>query len=186
MNFTFVKKIIRKIYPLPIPPVISDFENICDVQLVPHDELKRMYIREMAEHSKSNSKIVHLEFGIFNGTSISAAFKAYEELGYDEIKIFAFDSFLGLPSDISSDDGGVWEPSLYSCDKSRMKKCLEEREIDPNKITFIDGWFKDTLNERTRFELDLEEFDIAFIDCDTYSSSILCLSLSSLYLRMAL
>lgn len=175
MNSVLIKKVLRQLFPIPKPQVIEDFDDICDVQLVPYEQLKKMYLRELSKHSELNTKIVHFEFGIFNGTSLSAAVNAYEELGYDEVKIFAFDAYLGLPEDIIYDDNGVWEPSLYKCDKAKMLDCLERRGIDITKVSFIDGWYEDTLSQENMKRLNIKEFDVAFIDCDTYSSSILCL-----------
>lgn len=52
-----------------------------------------------------------------------------------------------------------------------MKECLQRKDINPNKITWIKGWYEYTLNKQTIKELNLKKIGIVFIDCDTYSSS---------------
>ncbi len=52
-----------------------------------------------------------------------------------------------------------------------MQQCLLQRNVDPNNITWVDGWYDQTLNDETIRKFDLRKVGIAFVDCDTYSSS---------------
>lgn len=129
-----------------------------------------MYKKILAKHWSGTGEVVHLEFGVFNGTSLSAAFRAYEELGI-EARIVAFDSFKGLPEESYLDDLGQWSPGEYFCTRTDAERCMEMRGVDLSKIEIIEGWYKDTLNESQRDDLGIESVDVVFMDCDTYVSS---------------
>ena len=52
-----------------------------------------------------------------------------------------------------------------------MQRCLSRRNVNPDEITWVRGWYGETLGNETAQKLGLKGVGVAFIDCDTYDSS---------------
>lgn len=95
-----------------------------------------------------------LEFGVHHGGSSSLL----RSLLSSNYKIFGFDSFIGLPEDWIGAD-------IY-------KGGFNVDGVVPNfeGVTFIKGWFKDTIPEFIN-EYGHKQCALIHFDCDLYSSS---------------
>jgi hypothetical protein len=171
-----LKFVLRKLNPIPKPPEISNYSNICDIELVPYNDLFVFYNRIIKEVFEKKTSLVHLEFGVFNGTSLAAAYKYYSSVEKLKYRVIGFDSFKGLPREHEKDDGGAWKEGMYSCTKVQAVDCLISRKVQLDKIEFVEGWYKDTLNLNSIQDLKLDNVDVVFVDSDTYSSCCLVLS----------
>ena len=175
-NFlTRINKIIyRKFFPVPKSPyTIGDVDDICAVNLVPPETLRTFFgdaIKEL-QTLKGENIGDYLEFGVFNGASLSSMYLTCKELGVNSTRLFGFDAFEGLPADAEREDDGVWKNGFYSCSFEKMNECLERKNIDSKEINWVRGWYKDTLNPVLIEKFKLSNLGIVFIDCDTYSSS---------------
>ena len=158
----------RLVHPIP-EPASDTADDICSIELVPFDKLYEWYRRLVPTVLGATGTIVHMEFGVFNGTSIASAFHAYRSLGMD-FRLIAFDSFQGLPPEAESCDDGVWKAGKYQCSRSQMETCLEARDVDVSKVEIVEGWYKHTLNQQTLDLLGIHRTDVIFVDCDTYLS----------------
>jgi hypothetical protein len=168
------RKIYRKLHPVPLSPWTNGHINdICAVNLVPPEKLIRFFkdCLLMLKQIKGDEIGDYLEFGVFNGNSIGSMFLAREAAGLHSMKLFGFDAFEGLPAGSEHEDGGVWKTGFYACSFEKMRQCLSRRNIDSDDITWVRGWYKDTLNEETGKRLQLRKIALTLIDCDTYSSS---------------
>lgn len=168
------KKIYRKIFPVPKSPwTMGEVDDICAINLVPPEKLKKFFSKCVKILQKHKGKEIgdYLEFGVFNGSSISSMYFVRKKLRLDSTRLFGFDAFQGLPAGAEKEDDGVWKRGFYSCSYEKMQECLKIKNINPKEITFINGWYDDTLNEKTKNNLKLKNIGIVFIDCDTYSSS---------------
>lgn len=87
------------------------------------------------------------------------------------MKFFAFDSFEGLPEIKGIDKESSWKKGQYAYTKEEVLKRLKRVNIDLERVHLIKGWFKDTLNRRTKKELKCEKASIIFIDSDLYESA---------------
>ncbi len=148
-------------------------EDICAVELVPPERLKSFFKSAIKtlEAVKGRNIGDYLEFGVFNGSSLSSMHQTYQQLHLTSVRFFGFDAFEGLPEGSEKEDDGVWKKGFYACSFEKMKECLERKKIDPRSIQWVKGWYKETLNDQTIKRLGLEKIGIVFIDCDTYSSS---------------
>ncbi|MGI9438028.1 MAG: TylF/MycF/NovP-related O-methyltransferase, partial [Geminicoccaceae bacterium] len=117
----------------------------------------------------------YLEFGVFNGTSLSCAYQVLNELDMGNVRCFGFDSFEGLPQEAAHDDKGIWFPGQFACRIDVTRKLLSERNIDWERVTLIKGWFNDTLNDKTIECHRITSASVVMIDCDLYSSTARCL-----------
>ncbi len=166
---------VRKFFPIPTPPNIDDYDNICDVELVPKKELLKFYKHTIGKYFKNKKIIVHFEFGVFNGNSLSVAYKYYEnrqKKTNHEYRLVAFDSFQGLPKEAEDEDGGVWEKGMYACDRQKVEDCLIKNNVNLDKVEFVEGWYGDTLRNN---KFNMNYVDVVFVDSDTYGSAKLIL-----------
>ncbi|MGI9324967.1 MAG: TylF/MycF/NovP-related O-methyltransferase [Pseudomonadales bacterium] len=117
----------------------------------------------------------YLEFGVFNGTSLSCVHRVLNELNMDSVRCFGFDSFEGLPQEAAHDDEGIWFPGQFACRIDVTRKLLSERDVDWKRVALVKGWFNDTLNTKTVDHYGIASTSIVMIDCDLYSSTARCL-----------
>ena len=168
------KTIYRKFSPVPRSPwTAGHVDDICVVNLVPPQKLVDFFKDCLArlKQIKGNEIGDYLEFGVFNGNSIGSMYLAREALGLKSTRLFGFDAFEGLPAGSEKEDDGVWKKGFYSCSFEQMQQCLLRRNVEPNEITWVKGWYNETLNNETVSKLNLRKIGLVFIDCDTYSSS---------------
>lgn len=180
MNFRYspiqrlLKEAYRKIFPIPKSPwTIGYVKNICEVNLVPPEKLKSFFgdcIR-LLQKEKGQEAGDYLEFGVFNGSSMGSMFLTAKELGVGSMRFFGFDAFEGLPAGAENEDGGVWKKGFYACSFEQMQECLKGRGVNPEEISWVSGWYNETLKPDTAMRLNINKIGIVFIDCDTYSSS---------------
>ncbi|MGI9451561.1 MAG: TylF/MycF/NovP-related O-methyltransferase [Geminicoccaceae bacterium] len=145
---------------------------------IPEEAFSESIRRELLELTRQISKDKlgnYLEFGVFNGTSLSCTHQVLNELSMDNICCFGFDSFEGLPQEATYDDEGIWFPGQFACRIDVTRKLLSERNIDWERVTLIKGWFNDTLNNKTIECYGINSASVVMIDCDLYSSTASCL-----------
>lgn len=112
----------------------------------------------------------YLEFGVYRGDATIAFYKALKKFSnHNEIKIFLFDSFIGLPQKESSkDDLDNWHKGLFDVGgKDNFVTILKKKGLRPEKVTIVEGFFEESLKD---FKLNLNP-GIINIDCDYYSSA---------------
>ncbi len=164
----------RKFFPVPDSPwTKGKIDDICKINLVPPEKLKVFFEKNIKTLQSIKGEDIgdYLEFGIFNGSSMSSMYLTAKKLGFNSMKFFGFDAFQGLPKRAENEDDSVWEKGFYACSFEKMKECLQRKNINPKDITWIKGWYKDTLNNKTIKKYGIEKIGLVFIDCDTYSSS---------------
>lgn len=168
------KKLFRTFFPVPKSPYTAGaIGDICSVHLVPPEDLKRFFKDSLNALRSIKGEAIgdYLEFGVFNGASMSSMYLTCKELGLDSTRFFGFDAFQGLPASSENEDDGVWKKGFYACSFEQMENCLKGKGIDPANIHWVKGWYEDTLNPDTIKNLGLGKLGIVFVDCDTYSSS---------------
>ena len=180
MNFRYsvfekvLRYIFRKIFPVPKSPwTAGAVDNICAIHLVPPEKLILFFAETLKRLSRLKGDAIgdYLEFGVFNGNSIGSMFLALKSFRTNNVRLFGFDSFSGLPPGAECEDDGVWKQGFYACSFEQMQMCLRERGIDPTQFTWIPGWYEQSLTAGCLRELSIKHLGIVFVDCDTYSSS---------------
>jgi predicted O-methyltransferase YrrM len=143
-------------------------------RLVPEQALSDKY-REvlllLAERQGASSLGDYLEFGVYNGTSMICMNKVLEELGFDNVRIFGFDSFEGLPETAAKDDEGSWHQGQFCCDYEFTRKVLDFEGVNEDRVFLIKGWFSDTLNDQLIRTHNITKASVIMIDCDMYLSA---------------
>ena len=142
--------------------------------LVPEPELKEAFTRATQTLKAELSPEAigdYLEFGVYVGTSLSNMFSVLRELGLDHVRLFGFDSFSGLPEETLLEDVD-WKPGDYACEMAITRQFLNERAIDPERVSLIDGWFENTLKRCAVEEHGIRKAGIIMVDCDIYASTV--------------
>lgn len=179
MNLRYTKgtRLVKKLYRFFVPTINSPFtlgevKDICEVHLLPPKKLKRRFVEyvKVLQKLKGNEVGDYLEFGVFNGSSLASMHGAAKEQGLS-VRLFGFDAFEGLPAESENEDDGVWKKGFYSCSFEQLTECLKRKDIEPSGITWVKGWYNETLTPATREKYHFNNLGIVFVDCDTYSSS---------------
>ncbi len=153
-------------------------DDLMQARHIPEDAFKNSLRHELSELAcrMGQDKLGdHLEFGVFNGTSLSCAHQVLKELSMDHVHSFGFDSFEGLPQEAARDDEGIWFPGQFACRIDVTRKLLERRGTDWERVTLVQGWFSDTLNDKTIERYGMTSASVVMIDCDLCSSTATCL-----------
>jgi O-methyltransferase len=135
--------------------------------------------------SYSNLEGDYLEFGVFQGSHFTTAFRFAQMNHLDFMKFYAFDSFQGLP-EITGLDGAAprqFSKGEFSCDAETFTKNISRHGVDLNKVVIIPGWFDQSLNLETKQKLPIKKAAIVWIDCDFYESTVPVLDFITDYIQ---
>lgn len=146
--------------------------------LVPENEFSHsvtLAIRDLLEKEPLQVVGDYLEFGVSRGTSMSVVFHVLKNLELNQARLIGFDSFEGMPKD-SEKEG--WSAGSYHSTVWATRKYLKHKGVDMNRVHLVRGWFKDTLNQKTKEVLNIKKASIIMIDCDIYSASKTALTFS--------
>lgn len=143
-------------------------------RLVPESPLRTLLsrgLRELVDHCGKDGLGCYLEFGVYNGTSLLCMYRELDALGLDQVRLFGFDSFQGLPPEAAIEDEGRWQPGRCHSPLDFTTAVLASEGVDWNRVSLVPGWFNETLTPETRQTLGLRKASVIMIDCDLYSSS---------------
>lgn len=171
------RRILRTFWPIPGSPSYGSADDICSVRLVPEQPFIEAVRRAIKATRATNCRGAYLEFGVFNGTSLACAHRAARLEDAESLRLLGVDSFKGLPTHVSCEDGGVWEPGQFACSLADTRRCLANRNIESHAVTLIERWYDELSVDHLAAALDGHRIQIAMIDCDAYSSASRALSL---------
>lgn len=143
-------------------------------RLVPERALEASYIRALAlliEQGGRDGLGDYLEFGVAYGGSMACMSRALDAVGATGSRLIGFDSFEGLPVGTEQEDAGVWKAGQFRVERRFAERFLREQGVDMTRVTLVEGWFADTLNDDTRRRLELSKASVVMVDCDLRSSA---------------
>lgn len=144
------------------------------VKLVSVNELKPEFRKAclfLAEKHGVDSLGDYLEFGVCHGTALNCMHQVLHDLEYDQVRLFGFDSFEGLPETAKTDDGGMWYPGQFNSDYKVTRKFLNDNGVNWQKTFLVKGWFSDVLTDQLIHQYNLQKASLIMIDCDMYLSA---------------
>jgi len=129
-----------------------------------------------------------VECGVAAGAQIAAMQVAIQEKSSAK-KIFAFDSFIGIPmaGEFDTVQAGIGEIThnkfaplserlVSSGITSHSKECVIQNfntmSLNLNNVVFVEGWFQDTLESASK---QIESISILRLDGDLHESTLVCL-----------
>lgn len=113
----------------------------------------------------------YLEFGVYQGSSMSCMHRAAETLGLRTMRLVGFDSFAGLPHQADHEGEGLWSAGQFSVTRSYATAYLRHQGVDARRVILIEGWFEQTCSRATAEQYGIRKAAIINIDCDLYSST---------------
>lgn len=134
-------------------------------QLKPHYRDALRYLSSKPGNIQAGD---YLEFGVCHGSSMLLMYEALQEESMDQMRLFGFDSFEGLPED----DEGHWTKGSFSANENDVLKRFSENNVDLGRVHLIKGFYSDTLNDELLAKHDLKKAGVIMIDCDMYTSTI--------------
>lgn len=120
----------------------------------------------------------YYEFGVGWGRTMTAFAKAAVRAARDnvvpieDIKIFGFDSFEGLPEKTSdADDHPDWDCGTFAHDEDFVRQTVSSTRFPADQIQFFKGFFDQSLTPELAATLTETPPAILTIDVDYYSST---------------
>lgn len=130
----------------------------------------------------------YLEFGVYQGESIVAAWQALNEsrrqhVGVDSgsseyqrwkqnpPRLFAFDSFEGLPAGASERQVDYF-PGAYGCSEADVKANISKAGVDLSRVITVPGFYDRSLTQELKTKYRLTKAAMVMIDCDLYESTV--------------
>ena len=148
------------------------------LRLVPEEAFRkkaREIVASMIETQGKENIGDYVEFGVFNGTTLSIVYEVFQEFGLNKARFFGFDSFEGLPPEADSEGKGMWFSGQCSCSLEVTTAFLNARQVDWNRTFLVKGWFKDTLTSALVEQAQMKKASLIMVDSDLYSSAVDCL-----------
>jgi hypothetical protein len=133
--------------------VLSYLELGAGLDSRPHVVADDLALFDVALRRLDAKRPLYLEFGVYEGRSLRWW---AEHLDNPDARFVGFDSFEGLPED--------WRPGLGT---GHFKTGSPPR-IDDDRVSFVVGWFDQTL---PTFEMPDHDQLVVNIDCDLYASA---------------
>jgi O-methyltransferase len=146
------------------------------VKLVPEEQFTRTCedaLRLLAQRRGAEDLGDYLEFGVYAGTSMRCMLQATRNTGLEGVRLFGFDSFVGLPAVAAEDDDGYWMPGMFRSDVERVRAMLARAGMAPGRGELVEGWFDYTLTPETRDpdRLGIRRASVLMMDADLYTST---------------
>lgn len=164
-------RLYRRYKPMPQSPTPASPDQGARLTLVPTEALTKMYVKILQRLTVANPTLGnYVEFGVYNGTSLTCMFRALSAFSRTGIRLIGFDSFEGLPPEAVNEDRGVWKAGQFSCPLSVTMRNLEEAGVPPEQVHLVSGWFKTTLKQ-SESHRTVGQVSVVLIDSDTYSSA---------------
>lgn len=110
----------------------------------------------------------YLEFGVYKGNSLIKFYKLFQKYGLEDIRIFAFDAFKGLPVS----EGGVFNKGEFHYPKDLFLRRMKKAGVDFKKILIVEGFFNTSLTEDVKKKHALSKAAVIHVDCDLYESTV--------------
>lgn len=111
----------------------------------------------------------YLEFGVFEGTSMIAAFESDRRFRTPKTsprKFWGFDSFEGFRYFDEADRHPFFGEGEFSSSYRQTRRRLEKHVRDRAAIELVPGYFEQTLAAKTALDFGIERVSVALIDCD--------------------
>jgi hypothetical protein len=146
-----------------------------DVKLVSRQDYRAQLdsaIARIRERIPADDFGDYLEFGVYNGSSMSCAFEALRDAGLPRARLIGFDSFQGMPAGAAGqEEDETFKEGILYFDEYRARANLKRAGVDMSKVVLVKGWYEKTLTPATARKLKLRNVSLVMIDCVIYSST---------------
>lgn len=114
----------------------------------------------------------YLDFGSGNKVrSFRLAYK-YQRLEKNSLRLFAFDSFRGLPEPVGIDKHPQWQKGAMALSLVEFRKKMKSVGATKDEYSVVPGFYKNSLDKNTPAAYGIEKAAMVFVDCDLYASTV--------------
>ena len=114
----------------------------------------------------------YYEFGLYKGYTLLSAFEACRRLRLNELRLYGFDSFRGLPETDGVDRiDRRFFAGQFTCSRRRVERHLTKRGLDWTRCELIEGFFEQSLTEALKASMPRRRATVVMLDCDLHSST---------------
>ena len=128
----------------------------------------------------------YLEFGVFTGSSFVMAMRAHRStnsIGNVKTNFFGFDSFEGFGNISKEDSHPFYLSDTFRVDAKKIKKNIFKKSKNLN-VKIIEGYYEDSIKNKTANEFKINNARIIFIDCDLMEPAKIVLEFVKPVLRL--
>lgn len=168
-----LRRLYRLINPITTPPPPNTRHDMVAMNLVPLEALTQKFSFALRHLISLHGSVRgdYLEFGVYNGASMTCMHRALKDSDIKGPRLIGFDSFSGLPDRVADEDNGVFRPGQFYCPRELTDERIRQAGISQDEVTFVAGWYSETLNDATIAEHGIKEASVVMMDCDAYSSA---------------
>ena len=123
------------------------------------------------EFAKINGVIGdYFEFGVWRGKTFRWAHLMKHRYGLNEMKLWAFDSFSGLP-DVAPQADNIWKKGQFACSLDEFRQIMASAGVGTHEYETVPGYYSESLNDHLRARIGQRQAAVVYIDCDLYEST---------------
>ena len=142
--------------------------------MVPADDLREKY-REairLLEERQTGEVGDYLEFGVYAGSSLGCMHDVVQERRLENVRLFGFDSFEGLPDTTGDNTAPLteWQAGDFAMPIEATRRNLTDKGVDWDRVRLVKGFYDDTLAKGPS-EYGIRKAGVIMLDCDLYSST---------------
>ena len=112
----------------------------------------------------------YLEFGVWKGKTFRWAHLMKRRYGLGEMKLWAFDSFAGLP-EVGNVADNIWRQGQFACSLPEFQAIVAAAGIRRDEYETVQGFYSDSLDDKAHARFGQRQAAVVYIDCDLYEST---------------
>jgi O-methyltransferase len=116
----------------------------------------------------------YFEFGVWRGKTFRWAHVMKHRYGLDALKLWAFDSFGGLPA-VQDTRDNIWKAGQFACSVSEFRKIIASSGVRSHEYEIVEGFYAESLDDTAHARIGNRGAAVVYIDCDLYESTAVAL-----------
>lgn len=121
----------------------------------------------------------YLEFGVFEGTSLIAAFendRRFRTADTPRRAFWGFDSFEGFKYFAARDEHPFFKEGDFASNYEQTRQRLERHFKGRAEWHLVKGYFEETIQTKTAPDFGIDKISVALLDCDLGTPALLALN----------
>ena len=113
----------------------------------------------------------YLEFGSCGGMTFTLAYEQSRQVG-NHCKLWSFDSFQGLPDPAGApDEDPRWQKGAMSISLEKFTEICQQHKNPALDYQLVPAYYRNTIGSEDSINARPHDVALAYIDCDSYSST---------------